>query len=246
MTNDKNSSSDYYWQKKYHTVAAEFEQKAADDATKHEQLRRGLVMTSLLAEGQTVSLDRQLQELRNSLKPGSVDLSVSLVDLETTIGDFEAQNIIHVEVLLGLISDTANKLSKCPLPKPLLNKVKDTRKSAKKELLRWEGYREQLQGWLSIIGDITDTNDEKTQQTGWWQRWFNSAEKQSPTQTSVIIETTDEQVSDLVQNVSQTMQNLLDKLVIPDRLISLKSSLKERLEDDLEWHELVPDLKSVV
>lgn len=242
MTDKTISSSDYYWQNKYHKLAAELEQHIEDDALKQEQLRRGLVMTSLLAEGQTASLDIQLQQLRKSLKPGNIDLSDSLVDLESIIGDFESQNIIHFEVLLSLISDTANRLSRCPLPKPLLNKVKGTRKNAKHELQRWAGYREQLQSWLSIIAEIAASGDEKTQQSGWWQRWFKSPQPEASLDDLSSVETTEEQIVDLVRNVSETIQNLLDKLVIPERLVPLKESLKERLEEFLEWDELIPIL----
>lgn len=242
MTDKSISSSDYYWQKKCLELEAENEQLIEDGAAKHEQLRRGLVMTSLLAEGQTSSLDLQLQALRKSLKLENLDLSDALLNLQASIGDFEAQNIAHYQTLLNVISDTAKKLSKHPLPKPLLNKVKATRKNAKHELQRWVGYREQLQGWLDIIAEIAETDDEKTQQDGWWQRWFRSSKTDStPTETTNTM-VTSEQVIGLVRNITDTIQNLLDKLVIPERLIPLKENLKERLDESLDWDELVPIL----
>ena len=116
MKEQTTNHSETYWHDKYFSLLGELEEQAKTNTDSQEVLRRGLVMTSLLAEGQTVSLDRQLKDLRDTLKPGNDGLSESLTTLRKTIDEFEDDSVVHVEVLLGLITDAAHKLSLCSLP----------------------------------------------------------------------------------------------------------------------------------
>src|SRR5690554_7723956 len=99
--------SENYWHDRYFKLFSEFETLAKDKKDKYEQLVQGLVMTSLLAEGQSLSLDRPLRELRNALKPGSDQLPTALVTLRQSIDQFDEESAVHFEVLIGLIADSA-------------------------------------------------------------------------------------------------------------------------------------------
>ena len=118
-------------------------------------MRRGLVMVSLLAQGQAGNIDTSLNDLRTALKNGST-LHRILDDLERAVRQFEDLNIAQAEVLLGQISDAAEKLGQCPLPRELQKRIKDVqkKKSAGNELKHWSGYIHQLQNWIQIVGDI--------------------------------------------------------------------------------------------
>lgn len=244
MTSDIRSSNENYWHEKYLNALAELEEQAEANTIKHEQLRRGLVMTALLAEGQTIPLDRQLKELRISLKSDKNDLANSLDSLKATFDDFEQNNIIQTEVLLAQIHETARKLNLCPLPKALLKQVKSTRRTAKKELELWAGYNTQLQKWLQIIDEIADTGEGQLEPKSKWLSWLNSTNNNDDAVSATQPSSSDieEQVSNLIRNVSYTVESLLSKLVIPDHLISLKYSIQERLDQPLDWDELVPIL----
>lgn len=78
MTEETKSHSVKYWHDKYFSLLGELEEQTQTSSDKYELLRRGLVMTTLLAEGQTLSLDRQLRQLRGTLKPGGDGLDDSL------------------------------------------------------------------------------------------------------------------------------------------------------------------------
>ncbi len=246
MKKKPDKSSEKYWHDKYFSLLNEFEELTQASTEKHELLRRGLVMTTLLAEGQTLSLDRQLSKLRGTLRPGGEGLSDSLVTLREAIDEFEEESIVHIEVLLGLIADTAHKLSQCPLPKPLLSKIKSTQVNSSSELEYWIGYRNQLQAWLEVIGEIAGTEDEQTQKSSWWQNWFGYKAKKDKDSVDITGINTDENVkadiAELIQGVSITVHSLLEKLIIPDHLTSSKLGILERLDSPLDWSELLPVL----
>lgn len=238
MASNISNSNEIYWQNKYFSTLAELEEETETNKVQHEQMRRGLVMAALLAEGQTESLDKQLKALRQSLKSDHFDLTEPLDALKKNFDHFEPHNIVQMEALLDLIKNTAHKLSLCPLPKALLKQVKNTRRSAKKELELWAGYHSQLQQWLHIIGELTDNYDEAPKQSG-WLNWLKPTDNTNAEPSDSQIE---KQVSDLIHNVSLTVESLLEKLVIPEHLESLKYSIQERLEQTLDWDELVPVL----
>ncbi len=242
MTSDIHSSSDNYWHQKYLSALAELEEQADANKIKHQQLRRGLVMTALLAEGQTEPLDSQLRELRKSVKSENIDLTDSLDSLKRTFDAFEQSNIVQMKTLLELIADTAQKLSLCPLPKSLLKQVKNTRRSAKKELELWAGYNAQLQKWLQIIGEVAEPGDGQLEPQKKWLGWLRPADSKAASNPKTNPADIEEQVSALIRNVSHTVESLLSKLVIPEHLVSLKSSIQERLDQPLDWDELVPVL----
>lgn len=242
MVDSIQSQSETYWHDKYFNLLSELESQTKANADTHEVLRSGLVMTSLLAEGQTIALDRQLKALRDSLKPGNDELSETLSSLRKTIDEFDDESVIHIEVLLGLITDTAHKLSLCPLPQALLKKIKETRHGASHQLEHWIGYREQLQSWLEIIGSIIETDHDETLKSSWWKKLFQadevkSAEKQ-PASTSEI----NTEVKRLINGVSKTVDKLLEKLIIPEHLSSAQLNIQERLKQPLQWHEFAPVL----
>lgn len=98
MTSEIRSSNEIYWQEKYLSALAELEEQEEANKLKHEQLRRGLVMAALLAEGQTVSLDSQLKALRYAIKADNFDLTDSLDSLKKTFDHFEQSSIVQLEI----------------------------------------------------------------------------------------------------------------------------------------------------
>ena len=61
----------------------------------------------------------------------------------------------------------------------MLKRVKQVRQEAVRALESQQGYGEQLQHWLQILGELAtlDGYDEPTSK--WWQRWFKSQKEQS-------------------------------------------------------------------
>ncbi|MCD8521679.1 MAG: GGDEF domain-containing protein [Saccharospirillaceae bacterium] len=249
MAEGAGSDSARRWRDKYLDLLDSHEKLKNTSEQQHDQMRRGLVMVSLLAEGQAAGVDKSLNDLRDALKPGASGMNRVMDELERAVKRFEEQNTAQAEVLLGQLADTAEKLSHCPLPRPLLKRIKEIRKNASNELLSWSGYINQLQSWIQILGEIATLEGfEEQRSSKWWQRWFKPGEPETPDDQPDhhdAADTPDAEpgFSHIAQEVSETLLNLLSQLVIPDRLSHTVLNLQNRLQEGLNWYELVPLLE---
>lgn len=249
MAEGADVSSARRWRDKYLDLLDKHEKQKNATEQQYDQMRRGLVMVSLLAEGQSSTVDKSLGELREALKPGATGMVHVMDELERAVKRFEEQNIAQAEVLLGQLSDAADKLSRCPLPRPLMKRIRSVRKSANTELKSWSGYISQLQNWIRILGDIATLDGYEEQRSSkWWQRWFSPREEGDEGISEKQYETSDDDgtepgFSHIAEEVSETLISLLSQLVVPERLSYQAESLKKRLQDGLNWYELVPLLE---
>jgi len=108
------------WRDKYLNLLDEHEKLKASSDDRSDQLRRGLLMVSLLAEGQAGNVDSALGNLREAMKGGSLGVSRSMDELEKVVRRFETQNETQAGLLADELSAVADKLLQCPLPKELL------------------------------------------------------------------------------------------------------------------------------
>ena len=253
MAQGAGSDSARRWRDKYLNLIDEHEKLKRSSAQDLDQYRRGLVMVSLLAEGQASSVDTPLATLREAIKPGAENnnsgMNKAMDELERAVQRFEAQNTAQAEVLLGQLGDAAAKLLLCPLPRPLLKRIKQVRKQATTELQSWSGYTAQLQSWIQIVGELATLEGYEEQKTKWWQRWFKPNSEEFEDESDVSLEESEEHqgkepgFSHIAQEVSDTLINLLSQLVIPDRLAGIATGLQTRLGKGLNWYELVPLLE---
>jgi len=258
MADGSNSDSARRWRDKYLNLMDEHDKLVRSSEENQDHMRRGLVMVSLLAEGQESGVDKSLAALRETLKPGASGMDRVMGELEKAVKRFESQNSAQAEVLIGKLNDAAAKLSRCPLPKPLLKRVKDVKKNAASELSSWSGYIDQLQSWIQIVGEIATLEGHDEVKPKWWKRWFQPVpegeevveDAESAPQMDISLETKSEPASGeepgfshIAGEVSETLLTLLSQLVIPDRLLDSASSLQLRLGKGLNWYELVPLLE---
>src|SRR5690606_22958937 len=243
MTEGSGAEATRRWRDKYLDLLDRHEKLKRNQEHQHDQMRRGLVMVSLLAQGQAGTIDSSLHDLRNALKNGST-LHRILDDLERAVHQYEDLNLAQAEVLLGQISDAAEKLGQCPLPRELQKRIKDVQKNAGSELKHWSGYIRQLQNWIQIVGEIaTLEGHEDARQSKWWQRWFKPAEQPAEEVIAKEADASEPGFSHIAQDVSDTLLNLLAQLVVPERLNYQSQSLQQRLQQGLNWFELVPLLE---
>lgn len=243
MTEGSGSEATRRWRDKYLDLLDRHEKLKRGQEHQHEQMRRGLVMVSLLAQGQAGNIDTSLNNLRIALKNDG-GLQRILDELERAVRQFEDQNLAQAEVLLGQISDAADKLGQCPLPRELHKRIKGVQKSAGSELQHWSGYIRQLQNWVQILGDIATLEGyEDARQSKWWQRWFKPAAQPAEAVEPTEAEASEPGFSHIAQEVSDTLLNLLSQVVVPERLNYQSQSLQQRLRQGLNWFELVPLLE---
>ena len=250
MTEGAGSTSARRWRDKYLDLLDQHEKLKTTPEEQHDQMRRGLGMVSLLAEGQSGNVDKSLNELREAIKPGGKGMSRVMDELETAVKRFESSSAAQAEVLLGQLSDAADKLGRCPLPRPLMKRIRQVRKDAVKELETWSGYTTQLQSWIQVIGEIATLEGyDAARSSKWWQRWFkptedggsdadDTAENETPAEDEA-----EPGFSHIASEVTETLLNLLGQLVIPERLNYQSEGLKTRLQKGLNWYELVPLLE---
>lgn len=256
MTRSTEADSAKRWRDKYLALVEQHDRTSQHQETQHDQLRRGLVMVSLLAEGQESSVDNALSTLRDALKPGANGMEKAMSELERAVKRFEQKNQAQAEVLLDELKKAALQLSQCPLPSPLLHRIKQVRQSAETELLSWSGYINQLQSWMQILSDLATLDGYEEAKPKWWQRWFkpnpDHAQELSRQQERHALDSdthhdqsTEQEpsFSRIAQDVSETLLNLLSQLVIPERLGESAHSLQVRLGKGLHWFELVPLLE---
>lgn len=262
MAQGAGSDSARRWRDKYLNLVDDHEKLKRSSAEDLDHYRRGLVMVSLLAEGQASSVDAPLATLREAIKPSTEHngaasgMNKAMDELERAVQRFEQQNSAQAEVLLGQLNDAATKLLLCPLPRPQLKRIKQVRKQAGSELQSWAGYTAQLQSWIQIVGDIAVLEGCDEPKPKWWQRWFKASgegepdDDDGPVQVSIEDNEDDQKesvkepgFSHIAQEVADTLINLLSQLVIPERLSTNAGNLQTRLTKGLNWYELVPLLE---
>jgi diguanylate cyclase len=239
------------WRDKYLNLLDEHEKLKTSTEDRSDQLRRGLLMVSLLAEGQAGNVDSALGNLRETMKGNGLRLNHSMDELEKVVRHFENQNEAQASLLTDELNAVADKLLQCPLPKELLKKIREVRKSTAKDLSTWAGYISQLKAWSDILSAVATLEgyDERAKSSAWWQRWLKPQEKvEEPALAEEIAadESTAKQepgFSHIATDVADTLGNLLSHLVIPERLETRLTALQERLNSGLNWYELVPLLE---
>lgn len=257
MALSKATNPDQQWRDKYLALHEKHERLQSQLGDRTEQLRRGLVMVSLLAEGQSDQVDTSLQELREAIKGTPLTMSSKLSDLESTIRKFDTKYDAKASEIANEISKIAEQLCHCPLPKNVIGEIRVLRKNAPKALSSWNGYANQLQGWANILSAIAglEGNEAEAAKAGgdWFKRWFSKDETSattepqdgSPEEEAVV---TTQQAnnsqeepgfSHIASEVADTLGGLIARLVIPDRLESRSVELQGRLTKGLQWHEFV-------
>lgn len=245
--NDRDPSN--YWRDKYLNLLNDYEVLEKSSTQQHEALRRGLVVTSLLAEGQASSIDPLLLDVRNALKPNGTGLANAIDELSRLVASFDHQKAKQSEALLEQLTEATTKLLECPLPKPLLKKVRSVRQQAKKELASYNGLMQQLQGWMLLLNDIASLPVEKTGKgKSWFAQWFSNETKDAVDEpvseradSTALVQPAE--FDHYAQDIAETLSELLNKISVPERLLSLHEGLQQRLSQHLHVYNLVSILE---
>lgn len=268
MANDK--PDNLRWRDKYLDISDELDKYKKRSGQHQEHLRRGLSMASLLAEGQTELIDTQMGVLRAAAKSDDRhELPNALRLLERHVRDYEKHQTQQNNDILKKLNQAADQLLRCPLPTPLLRRIKALKKRLKQELNQWSGYAVQLDEWAVIVSDLATLEGFDEKRPSWWKRWFESNENtqdndetapsvQEPAVSSEPVEVlnTARAATELAQELSEpgfshiaddvttTLRYLLSRLVVPKPLEKRAESINEKLNERLNWYELVPLLES--
>ena len=266
---DNSGKSTNKWRDKYLDLIERHELLEKSSESSRDQMRRALVMVSLLAEGQAENIDLPLSKLRESIKPqnNNKGLESILQTLQVEVNRFEQQWKIKADQLLDEIQKAAKKLLLLPFDSQQKKQITKVRKQAKDALKSWTGHANQLQSWANIIGSIQTTDNPESSDAqespteektgGFFSRLFHRDES-LPTAEVLTSDTEDQQSNKsltthpvqpgydhIEQEISAMLSRLLHQLVIPDRFSHRLEALKKKLTDKLNWYELVPLLEQV-
>lgn len=260
----KNASTNR-WRDKYLNLIEDHEKLKKSSDEKQDQMRRALVMVSLLAEGQADSIDAPLAKLREAIKPqnNGRGLELTLQTLQKEVNRFEQQRETQANVLLDELSNAARQLLKMDLPADTRKRVKKVQKDAKDQLNQWSGYGEQLKAWSRIIGSLgyeqDQTAEEPEEKGGFFARLFQNKDKEALSQENPDVEPVGDDdatpepeniqrepgFAQIEADVSASLSALLKQLVIPERFRARLDALRARLTSKLNWYELVPLFEDV-
>ncbi len=257
MAITKQGPSDLQWRDKYLALNEKYDKLKRQVGSRNEQLRRGLVLVSLLAEGQSVPLDRTLADLRESMRGSTSDLNKTMNLLNGQIKEYDLSQAEHSTALAEKITAMAEKLCHCQIPKKLVNEVRSLRKAAPEALNDWQGYSRQLEGWagvLSTLAALDETSGDNAKDP-WWKKVFAKDRTPEEANESIVapesgsdtISTNEDAAepgfSTIAREVAGALNGLISRLVVPERLHQRSNELQKRLDDGLHWYEFVSVLE---
>ena len=167
------------WRDKYLDLIEQHELLERSSESKQDQMRRALVIVSLLAEGQAESIDKPLATLRDAIKPQNDGrgLESSVQVLQVEVNRFEQQWQFQADEVLLSLQKASKNLLRLPCSSDEKQRIKKIVSKSKEHLKQWSGYGKQLKAWSELLSDLTiDQSPEalaKDNSGGFLSRFFN-------------------------------------------------------------------------
>ncbi|MGA4633405.1 GGDEF domain-containing protein [Pseudomonas solani] len=167
------------WKEKYLQSLEQQEKLERRWDARLDLLRRGLVRSSLAAEGSDKAVDQCMQELREIIRGDQIDagLSALIPRLEKAVLDSEQRRQQRVEQNVGALTGLTNQLLKLEVPR-------DVRKSLKQFAKRIDERASQAREMPAMLGELSDlqrraldelaNSDAAAPKPGLLQRLFGS------------------------------------------------------------------------
>lgn len=166
------------WRDKYLDLIEQHEKLEKSSESKQDQMRRALVIVSLLAEGQSDTIDKPLATLRDAIKPQNdgVGLESSVQVLQAEVNRFEEQWQLQSNEVLQSLQKASKNLLRLPCSSEEKRRIKKIVSKSKEQLKQWSGYGKQLQAWSELLSDLSIDLDPdslaKAASGGFFSRFF--------------------------------------------------------------------------
>ncbi|MEH6450088.1 MAG: GGDEF domain-containing protein [Oleispira sp.] len=255
---DDSEKSINKWRNKYLDLIEKHEQLEQGSEQKQDQLRRALVMVSLLAEGQSDSIDKPLEKLRDTIKPHNEGrgLEASLQTLQVEVNRFDQKWRLQAQEILLSLGKASKNLLSFPCSSDEKKRIKKIVNKSEEHLKQWSGYGKQLKAWSELLSDLTletvDTSVTEESDIGFFSRLFQRKSEsavpepaQDPIEITPATRIPEPGYDHIEQEISTMLTRLLRQLVIPTRYHHRLDALKKKLTSKLNWYELVPLLEQV-
>jgi diguanylate cyclase len=182
---DNSGKDTHKWRDKYLDLIDQYEQYEKSNERKQDQMRRALVIVSLLAEGQSDSIDKPLATLRDAIKPQNQGrgLESSMHVLQAEVNHFEQQWQSQADDVLLSLQNASKNLLRLPCSSDEKRRIKKIVSKSQEHLKQWSGYGKQLKAWSELLSDLTiDKNSDiipKDNSGGFLSHLFQSTAKHS-------------------------------------------------------------------
>jgi diguanylate cyclase len=211
------------WRDKYLDLIEQHEQLERSSESKQDQMRRALVVVSLLAEGQADSIDKPLATLRDAIKPQNEGrgLESSVQVLQVEVNRFEQQWQFQADEVLLSLQKASKNLLRLPCSSDEKRRIKKIVSKSKEHLKQWSGYGKQLKAWSELLSDLTieqnPDSTEKDNSGGFLNRLFNRTpdalpESESESESLELAETDPQPANNTVADLAQ--QTLAEVIAI--------------------------------
>lgn len=251
------------WKDKYFRQLENLEQ--AEQAWRDERhlLQRLLVRTCLAAEGQSASLDRLLDRLRDALRgesPEIGDLRRLQEDIDELVVGLDASRGQQVERIRQSLQRILGCLGRLDRERRLRRDLRSLDRELGREELQFNG----INGWLQRISEVQERlldegPGKAAKQGGFWQRLFHggnqsaaAAETSESTGLSLAPDAAvpqpgrdRDELLQFVEHISRMIERLLTQVSFPPPAEEEARHLQARVLEMRNWQDLDQALDTV-
>jgi diguanylate cyclase len=228
---DNSGKDTHKWRDKYLDLIEQYEHYEKSSERKQDQMRRALVVVSLLAEGQVDSIDKPLATLRDAIKPQNEGrgLESSVHVLQTEVNQFEQQWQSQADEVLLSLQNASKNLLRLPCSSDEKRRIRKIVSKSKEHLKQWSGYGKQLKAWSELLSDLTIDKDSdvtpKDHSGGFLSRLFHSTPAITSGSDSPLQE--DESVlNSIIETVTPATHEAPIEVLAPEVSLALDSEEK--------------------
>ena len=230
------------WRDKYLDLIEQHEKLEKSSESKQDQMRRALVIVSLLAEGQSDTIDKPLATLRDAIKPQNDGngLESSVQVLQAEVNRFEEQWQLQSNEVLQSLQKASKNLLRLPCSSEEKRRIKKIVSKSKEHLKQWSGYGKQLQAWSELLSDLSiDLDPEslaKATSSGFFSRFFQRSSSPEEASKEVSTNAEDESLSATEttnERLDERSDNVLDKRSVTNTAENAPNTQPEALQGDI-------------
>lgn len=233
------------WKEKYLQKLDEEDQRQQEYGQKIESLRRGLVRLSLVADGLDSQLDKQMNHLRVILRskdPDPAVINATFENLDTELDRFEHDKESVLEEIQHGLEQLNHPLLKLPLPHDIKRSLKKYRRKIVNESLILTVIPGLISQFAQLQKAAVLSLGEQEQNTSWLGRWF-SRDNTSAQGKPIDLESQSsgdslDKVDRVIENVQETLVNLIAGIHVPDELQIQAQALQQQLSSSIDWTDL--------
>ena len=175
------------WKEKYLALAEQQDARDKDWQGRLDLLRRGLVRTSMAAEGSDPAVDQCMGELRTQLRQNDNDqgMAALIPRLEKIVLHSEEQREERLTLLAKALRQLSEQLQELPIPKPLGKQLKQLAKQVDQRVRHLKDLPALVEELGSLQAQIiVQIQGAEEERPGFWQRLIKGKQQAEANSTA--------------------------------------------------------------